>query len=388
MNVLEICDDYPPFTTGGIGNTIFSLVKAWKKLGVNVRVLCVGSGRYVSTKSEEGVTVTRVPRPDLPPRSLWFQIKGMRLLQRYIIDADIIHGQSSACAIMAMANRKPRKPWVVTVHGLSRRIFPMYLSRPIMGRTFRDELVYIFGFPYIESLFRMEQGLADQLVFVSRHLLDDANLLYGSSVAGKSSSIWAPVGEGGFAYGPKTRTRQFTYAFVGRLYWHKGVGFLLNAFKRLANSNENVSLRLYGGLTGGPLEGVIKRRIEELGLENSVEIKGWMKHETMLSQISSEVDVIVHPSLYEACPIALLEAMSLGKPIIVSDLPWSGEFVADGVTGLRSRLDESSLSSQMGKLLNNEELRSRLGVNAKAFSRSNFHPDVIARKYLELFDKL
>jgi glycosyltransferase involved in cell wall biosynthesis len=304
------------------------------------------------------------------------------------MEADIVHAHGSGCGIMAMMNPKPRRPWVVTVHLLWRRTFPLYLLRPITGRTFRDDLVYTFGFPYTECLLRLEQHVADHVVFVGRHLLRDARLFYGASIARKSSAIWAPVGESGFAYSPKPARNRFTYAFVGRLYWHKGVGFLLNAFVRLARLNEGVFLRLYGGLTGGALEGTIRRRVRELGLEHSVEFRGWMEHEAMLSEISSEVDVIVHPSLYEACPIAVLEAMSLGKPIIVSDLAWSDEFIRDEVTGLRSKLDESSLSSQMEKLLKDEELRSRLGMNARTFARSHFHTEVIARQYLDLFDRL
>ena len=63
MNVLEICDDYPPFATGGVGYTVFALTQEWKKMGVNVHVLCVGSDRYPSTRSEAGVTVTRSSSP-------------------------------------------------------------------------------------------------------------------------------------------------------------------------------------------------------------------------------------------------------------------------------------------------------------------------------------
>lgn len=385
MNVLEICDDYPPFTRGGIGNSTQALVQEWKKLGVNVHVVCVGSDRKLSTKSEAGLRITRIPRPDFPPRTLWFQIKCMRLLERYLPEADIIHTHSERCALMAAANRKPRRPWVVTVHGLYRRIFPLYLSRPIMGRSFRDYFVYTFGFPYSEALLRIEQGLADHLVYVSQHMLHDAHLLYGASLARKSSSIWAPVSGSTFTHPNKSETNRFIYAYVGRFYWFKGVTFLLNAFSRLAKRNGDVTLRLYGG---GGSEGMVRNRVRNLGLGSNVEFKGWMKHEAMLSELSSEVDVVVHPSLYEACPIAVLEAMSLGKPIIVSDLPWSYEFVKDGVTGLRSRLDESSLSSQMERLREDGELRSRLGMNARDFTRSSFHPEVIAREYLDLFDEL
>ena len=385
MNVLEICDDYPPFTTGGIGTTVFALAQEWKRIGVNVHVLCVGSGRDISTESEGGLIVTRVPRPDFPPRTLWFQLKALRLPQRYLREADIVHAHSASCALMAMANRKPRRPWVVTVHGLFTRTFPLYLTRPIIGRTFRDDFVYTLGFPYSEALFRSEQYLADHLVFVSQHVLRDACRSYDERVAKKSSSIWAPVNEGAFIQNSGPRRKRFTYAFVGRFYWSKGVTFLLNAFSRLAKVSEDVVLRFYGS---GPLEGAIRRRVKELGLSSSVEVRGWIEHKTMLSELSSDVDVVVHPSLYEACPIAVLEAMSLGKPVIVSDLPWSHEFVKDGVTGIRSRLDESSIFSQMKSLREDEELRSRLGTNARAFARANFHPEIIARAYLSLFDKM
>ncbi len=388
MNILEICDDFPPFATGGIGNTVFALVTEWERIGVNVHVICVGSSRYVSTKSEAGVTVTRIPRPDFPPRTLWFQLKGLRLIQRYLARADVVHAHASTCALIAMANRKPRRPWIITNHGLMRRVFLMNLFRPMARRVFRDDLVHTFGFPYTESLFRLEQGLADHFVFVARHVLNDAQRLFGSSLGRKSSSIWAPMGESGFTYGAKPKSKRFTYAYIGRLYWYKGAGFLLNAFAHLARHDENIALRLYGGLTGGPLEGVVRKRVKELDLGNRVKFMGHMDHEAMLSDIASEVDVVVHPSLYEACPIAVLEAMSLGKPLVVSDLPWSQEFVKNGVTGLRAKLDETSLSSQMQTLREDETLRSHLGTNARAFTKLKFRPKLIAKEYLDLFDKM
>jgi glycosyltransferase involved in cell wall biosynthesis len=388
MNVLEVCDDYPPFTTGGIGNTVFALVKEWHRIGVNVHVICVGSGSSVSTKFEAGVRVTRIPRPEFPPRTLWFQLKGLRLLQRYLSSADVVHAHGSTCGLMALANRKPRRPWIMTNHGLMRRVFLLNLFRPIPGRVFRDDLVHTFGFPYTESLLRLELSLADHFVFVARHVLNDAQKLFGTSLARKSSSIWAPMGESGFAYGPKPNSKRFTYAFIGRLYWYKGAGFLLNAFARLATQDENVALRLYGGLTGGPLEGVVRKRVNELGIVDRVIFQRHMDHEAMLSDISSKVDVVVHPSLYEACPIAVLEAMSLGKPLIVSDLPWSQEFVKNGVTGLRAKLDVTSLSSQMQTLREDDALRSHLGTNARAFTKLKFRPEVIAKEYLDLFDKI
>jgi glycosyltransferase involved in cell wall biosynthesis len=238
----------------------------------------------------------------------------------------------------------------------------------------------------LEALHRTDLEFADHIVFVSKHLLQDACKLYGRNLANKSSVIPAPVREQAFLQDSKrARASKLTFAYVGRLYWFKGVLFLINAFSRLAKTNRDVALRLYGT---GPLERTIRKRIKRLELGHLVELRGWVEHSKLLSELSTDVDVVVHPSLYEACPIAVLEAMSMGKPIIVSDLPWSEEFVKDQVTGLRSRLDESSLCNQMEILLRNEALCLHLGKNARLFAESNFHPTKIAEAYVRLFGEL
>jgi glycosyltransferase involved in cell wall biosynthesis len=47
------------------------------------------------------------------------------------------------------------------------------------------------------------------------------------------------------------------------------------------------------------------------------------------------VDVLLHPSLYEGAPFAVMEAQALGVPVITYDLPWAQEFIINGVNGYR-----------------------------------------------------
>lgn len=384
MRCLEISHDYPPYHTGGIGVFVFSLAQELVKLGIDVHVLCGGAVGSISTKSEAGLTVTRIPLPNLPPRNLWFQIKTYRLIRKYLSEVDVVHGHNTLSTVMALANQGFEKPWIVTVHSLFRRVLPLNLSRPITERALGEDLVYTFGFPYSEALHRVDLRVADHLVFVARHLLEDACKLYGGNLSAKASAIWAPMSMQPLTRSISSTRRDLTFAYVGRFYWVKGIMILIEAFSRLAKTDKDVRLRLYGR---GPLGAVIRKRIVQLGLGHRVELRGWRPHSELLSELA-DIDAFAFPSLYEACPLAVLEAMSLGKPVIVSDLPWGREFVKDGLTGLLSKPEAGELCERMRTLVENGELRVRLGKNARAFVGLNFRPSEIARAYATLFDKM
>jgi glycosyltransferase involved in cell wall biosynthesis len=384
MNCLEISLEYPPYYTGGIGPFVYVLAKELARLGLDIHVLCGGAVGSIRTTREGELAVTRLPLPNFPPRNLWFQIKGLGLIRRCLSQADVVHGHSTLSTVMALANHGFRKPWIVTVHGLFRRTFPLTLTRPITERALGDDVVYTFGFPYSEGLHRIDLRAADYLVFVARHMLEDACNSYGDYLSTKSSAIWAPVGEQALTDSMNPSRQDLTFAYVGRFYWLKGVTTLIGAFSRLAKTSRGTWLRLYGS---GPMERVLRKRVLKLGLYQRVQFRGWMSHSDLLSELS-DIDVFVFPSLYEACPVAVLEAMSLGKPVIVSDLPWGREFVKDGITGLLSRPEENALYERMETLLGNKDLRIVLGKNARAFVASNFRPSTIARAYARLLDKM
>jgi glycosyltransferase involved in cell wall biosynthesis len=56
----------------------------------------------------------------------------------------------------------------------------------------------------------------------------------------------------------------------------------------------------------------------------------------LLSILAKYVNVLLHPSLYEAAPLAIMEAQALGIPAITFDLPWAPEFILHGTNGFRA----------------------------------------------------
>lgn len=149
--------------------------------------------------------------------------------------------------------------------------------------------------------------------------------------------------------------------FVGRLSYYKGVEILLQAIKNL-----DVKLVIAG-------EGGLRSRLEELsqqlGIENKVVFAGILKRKDLIAAYSL-ADIFVLPSISEAEAFGLvqLEAMHFGVPVINTNLPTGVPFVSiDGVTGLTvTPTSVVELEKAIKTLLDNTQLRSKLGANAKA----------------------
>lgn len=107
------------------------------------------------------------------------------------------------------------------------------------------------------------------------------------------------------------------FVYLGRFVDWKGIQFLIDAFKQVVNET-NAVLELVGD---GELRQDLENKVADLGLENNVNFRGWMKRE-QASKLLCECDVFVMPSLREAGGNAVLEAMALGLPVIATK--WAG----------------------------------------------------------------
>ena len=120
---------------------------------------------------------------------------------------------------------------------------------------------------------------------------------------------------------------------------------------------------------GGELEGYFRRLVAESGLADKFEITGHLPREGVLEKLAS-LDVFVHYSLWEGgAPIALHEAMSFGKPVVVSNIAGNVDLVIHERTGLLAG-DEGDLLRQVARLVESADLREQLGRDGKAFLES------------------
>ncbi len=172
--------------------------------------------------------------------------------------------------------------------------------------------------------------------------------------------------------------------FVGRLIKHKGVHYLIEAFKKLEDTGKipNGFKLVIVGDGFHTDEYVNYLKIIAQKRENII-FTGSQSGET-LAQLFANAYMFVQPSEYEGLSIALLEAMGYGLPVLVSDIDENLEVV--GKTGMSfGNKDIDDLKQKIAYLLNRPEEGERLGRMAKEKIMNEFSWDIITKKTLKAY---
>jgi glycosyltransferase involved in cell wall biosynthesis len=156
---------------------------------------------------------------------------------------------------------------------------------------------------------------------------------------------------------------------------------LIRSFAAVARSLENVRLLMVGD---GEQRPEALALVRELGLEQRVILEPFRLD---IPDVLAAADIFVLPSLWEGSPIALLEAMSMGKAVIGTAVEGTSEIIRDGVNGLLIRPEdlEQQLEAAIGRLCVDRELRERLGEQAMASVSEKHHVRTVARRNEELY---
>jgi glycosyltransferase involved in cell wall biosynthesis len=149
--------------------------------------------------------------------------------------------------------------------------------------------------------------------------------------------------------------------YVGRLSEEKGLATLLTTLKFI---EQNIKLKIVGA---GPLFEHYKLQATNYKLRDKVEFLGHKNQAQTIKLIKNSLFMVFPSQALENQPLVLLEAMAQGVPVIASRSGGVSEIVADGKTGLLFEPGKASeLTEKISRLLNDDELRSRLGKDAQA----------------------
>ena len=170
---------------------------------------------------------------------------------------------------------------------------------------------------------------------------------------------------------------------AGRLVELKGIEYLLSAFSALKQEFPNLRLEIAGS---GPQREKLEALAAQSGLRDHVKFLGWIDD---ISSILSRWDIFVMPSLEEGFPIAALDAMAAGLPLIATRVGGVPELIEDGTTGwLVPPRDVESLTSRLRILLSDPELRVKMGDSGYARVRDHFSTAQMTERFAELYDEL
>jgi glycosyltransferase involved in cell wall biosynthesis len=162
--------------------------------------------------------------------------------------------------------------------------------------------------------------------------------------------------------------RDSTLLFLGHVLRDKGVYDLVRAFAKVANKFPRAKLVL-GGI--GDLEGV-QQLAAQLEISERLSCPGWLEPDRKSAALASSL-IFVLPSYAEGMPMALLEAMSWGLPVIATPVGGIPQVVDHEVNGLLVAAgDTDGLAAQIERLLADPALRERLGARARARVETDF----------------
>ncbi len=148
---------------------------------------------------------------------------------------------------------------------------------------------------------------------------------------------------------------------VGGLRAEKGHRFLVEAAPSVVARHPEVEFRLIGD---GPEEARLRKMAEERGVGGAVRFLGYTRN---VAASLGQAGVFVLPSLTEAFPNALMEAMAAARAVVASSVGGVGELVEDGVNGLLVPPgDPAKLASAISRIFDDAKLARRLGNRARA----------------------
>lgn len=163
----------------------------------------------------------------------------------------------------------------------------------------------------------------------------------------------------------------------------KGHRYLLEALSILTKDAAEFRLLIAGE---GPERQRIGNLAKALRLTSQLTFLGTR---TDTEQLLAGLDVFVLPSLSEGLPMALLEAMATGLAVVASDVGDVSQIVHHNETGfLVESGNPKALADAIRQLLNDPELRRRLGTAAAGFIRDHYSAQTMARRYCEQYEQL
>jgi glycosyltransferase involved in cell wall biosynthesis len=166
---------------------------------------------------------------------------------------------------------------------------------------------------------------------------------------------------------------------VGRLVYQKGHEFLVQAMPIILGQYPEVQAAVCGD---GGLHDALATQIADLSLEGSVKLLG---NRNDISELLASSDVFVLPSRWEGLPVALLEAMGAGLPVVATHVEGVDEVVQQGLQGLLVPPENTeALAEALLQLMRNAELRSRMGKEARKRVETFYTSDIMCQKYLEV----
>jgi len=372
MRIAMVSDEFYP-AMGGAPTYTMGLGKALAKLGAEPIVLTHAHLGYPREEEFDGLKVKRLKGFVIQKLDRAISAGLAKHLHEFIKFGkfDVIHGQDiySPMALHSVYSARRRKlPSLLTCHSIHETTGLWKLAYQPLAFTMNhaDRVIAVSN---ATGRFCRALGVLGHKIVVIPNGADIPKL---SSIASRAS-VRARLG---------IKSEPLIVTAI-RLVKRKGPENLVAAFSRVLKSMPEAKLAIAGK---GPEYTNLRMMIMKLGIENSVFMLGFLPHERVLDLMAA-ADVFVLPSMVEACPFALLEAMAVGVPAICTRTGGTPEIVENGVNGLMvPPANDGALADAILKILNNHKLAEQLRKNGSSTVSKKFTWERTAKQTLALYE--
>src|SRR5579871_2372666 len=170
--------------------------------------------------------------------------------------------------------------------------------------------------------------------------------------------------------------------YVGRLAPEKDLGRLLEALGMLAARGRDASLVLVGD---GPERESLAKKTAELNLADRVRFTGRLPMSAVVEWLRRS-DVFALVSEFEGFPCSLVEAMAVGLPAVVSDIPGNTQLIEAGVDGwIAQQGNAADIADALGRLIGDPDARRQMGEVARKKVVGRYSLEKVLERYETLF---
>lgn len=392
MNILIITDYLPPDKLGGVGEIAKNLKSAFERQGHTVYVLTTGK----QTDDDFQNNIYRSSE-----NLIWGvflnNFIALSLIRKFSIDIINLHQSTTTLFLLAKLFKslfgfpKVVNSFQVTYFSEFKEIKTVTLDG-LSFRPTRSEFIEKFVFAPVHILLNaIGYIFSDVVTSASTQVKNELSRTYGKFIL--KSTIYLPNGApllenislqclDHLWLGQCIQNKK-VLVYVGVFRIRKRVFNLLYALAKVVKKYDDVLLLIVGG--GRGQEVLLKELSHRLGLTNHVIFIGKVSHYEV-PYFLGLADIFCLPSAYEGMPVAILEAMSMGKAIITSRVSGMVDLIDDNVTGKLVGVDDiNNLANAILLLILDDDLRGTMGKNAKQKIEDHFHWDKIAQQYIEIF---
>lgn len=172
---------------------------------------------------------------------------------------------------------------------------------------------------------------------------------------------------------------------VSRLQDEKGIDVLIDAYSLILKENSNTHLLIVGS---GPDEDKLKLKASKLNINDKCTFYGLANWDKAMSLLAI-MDIVVVPSRFEGFGLTAVEAMSMSKPVIASDVFGLSEVINHKTTGLLYPVgDANYLSKHLLNLITNIDFQKEISMNAKIDVENKFDISIFATKINHLYNEI